>query len=55
MLGRPVTFNGSIGQIDIFVTKNIDPICQYNKKPSMQQPAAIAIDPHNTKVSKIYF
>jgi len=53
MLGRPVTFNSNTGHIEFSVIKNIDPICQYNKRPSMQQPAAIAVDPHNARVSKL--
>lgn len=53
MLGRPVAFNTSNGHLEFFVTKNIDPISQYNKGPSMQQPAAITIDRNTAKVSKL--
>lgn len=53
MLGRPVAFNTCNGHLEFFVTKNIDPICQYNKGPSMQQPAAITIDRNTAKVSKL--
>lgn len=52
MLGRPVTFNGSIGHINFSVTKNINPICQYNNEFSMQQPTAIVINSHTSRVSK---
>lgn len=51
VLGRPVTFNCNTGHVDFSITKNNDPICRYNKGPSMQQPAAIAIDPLTSKVS----
>ncbi|XP_025207500.1 uncharacterized protein LOC112603224 isoform X2 [Melanaphis sacchari] len=50
VLGRPVAYNGNTGHIDFSVTKNIDPTCQYSKGPSMQQPVAIAIDHHSTRV-----
>lgn len=50
VLGRPVACNGSTGHIDFSIIKNIDPICQYSKGPSMQQPVAIAVDHHSTRV-----
>lgn len=53
VLGRPVAFNTCNGHLEFFVTKNIDPICQYNKGPSMQQPAAITISQNTAKVSKL--
>lgn len=53
MLGRPVAFNTCNGHLEFFVTKNIDPICQYNKGPSVQQPAAITIDRNTAKVNKL--
>jgi len=50
VLGRPVACNGNTGHIDFSIIKNIDPICQYSKGPSMQQPVAIAVDHHSTRV-----
>lgn len=51
MLGRPVTFNDSTGHIDFSVTKNINPICQYKNEFPMQQPTAIVVNPHTSRVS----
>lgn len=53
MLSRPVPFNGINGHIEFSVTKSIDPACQYNRRPSMQQPAAIAVDQNTSRVSKL--
>lgn len=53
MLGRQVALNSSSGHISFSVTKNIDPICQYNKHPSLQQPVAITVDPDTARVSKL--
>lgn len=51
MLGRPISFNSSAtGHFEFSVTKNIDPVCRYEKGPSMQQPAAVAVDSNNSQV-----
>lgn len=52
VLGRPVAFNCCTGHLELIVTKNIDPLCQYIKGPSMQQPAAITIDRNTARVNK---
>lgn len=50
VLGRPVTCNRNTGHIDFSIIKTIDPICQYSKGPSMQQPVAIAVDHDSARV-----
>lgn len=50
VLGRPVACNDNNGHIYFSIIKNIDPTCQYNRGPSMQQPVAIAVDHHNARV-----
>lgn len=54
MLGRPIAFSNSSEHIEFSVTKNINPICQYNNEPTMLQPASITLDSDNSKVSKKY-
>lgn len=51
VLGRSVACNSSTGCIEFSVTKSIDPTCQYDRGPSMQQPVAIAVDHHSARVS----
>jgi len=50
VLGRPVACNGNTGHIDFSIVKSIDPICQYSRGPSMQQPVAIAVDHNSARV-----
>lgn len=50
VLGRPVACNCKTGRIEFTIVKSIDPICQYSKGPSMQQPVAIAVDHHSARV-----
>ncbi|CAI6353464.1 unnamed protein product [Macrosiphum euphorbiae] len=50
VLGRPVACNGNTGHIDFSIIKSIDPICQYSRGPSMQQPVAIAVDHNSARV-----
>lgn len=54
MLGRPVSFSKS-RHINFSIIKNINPISQYNKRPLLQQPSAIAVDPDTARVSKFNF
>lgn len=51
VLGRQVVLNSSSGHISFYVTKNIDPLCHYNKHPSLQQPVAITMDLDTARVS----
>jgi len=50
VLGRPVACNRNTSHIEFSIIKSIDPICQYSKGPSMQQPVSIAVDHHSSRV-----
>lgn len=52
MLGRPIAFSKISEHIEFSVTKNINPICQYNNKPAMLQPTSITLNSDNSRVSK---